>query len=104
MNIFKRINKQKRIHEWIDWVEIPVEIVQPSWGEHIPRGQYDPVEKKIIINGNQSDKEIIRSIIHEVSHWINNDQVDDPDIWDREDRARRQESQWKVEPDQVVWE
>lgn len=102
--MFKRINKQQRIQEWIDWVDIPVEIRQPGWGEHIPRGWYDPKQEVIIVNGNQSEKEIIKSIIHEVSHWINGDRVSDPDIWDREDRSRRCESQWKVVPDHVIWD
>ena len=104
MSIFDRINKKDRIKEWIEWANIEIEIVKPSWGEHIPRGQYDPKEQKIIINGNQSDKEIIKSIIHEVCHWINNDQIDDPDIWDREDRCKRVERQWKSWPSEVVWE
>ena len=104
MNIFNRINKKERIEQWIEWVDIEVEIRQPSWGQHIPRGWIDIPNQKIIVNGNQSDKEIIKSIIHEVSHWIHGDQVDDPDIWERESRAQRVESQWKVSPDEVVWE
>jgi hypothetical protein len=104
VNIFNRINKKERIEQWIEWVEIPVEIRQPNWGEHIPRGWFDPKRNVIVINGKQDEKEIIRSIIHEVCHWINSDRSDDPDIWERESRCQRVESQWKVEPDNVVWE
>lgn len=102
--MWNRIDKKERIQQWIDWVDIEVEIVQPNWGEHFPRGWYIPSEQKIVINGKQSEKEIIKSIIHEVCHWVNNDQVNDPDIDEREDRCQRIESQWKVEPDEVVWE
>lgn len=102
--MWNRINKKERIQQWIDWVDIEVEIRQPQWGQHIPRGWYDIKEQKIVINGKQSEKEIIKSIIHEVCHWVNNDKVDDPDIWDREDRCIRCESQWKVIPEEVVWE
>ena len=101
--MWNRINKKQRIQEWIEWVDIEVEIRHPEWGQHIPRGQYEPNNKKIIINGKQSDKEVIKSIIHEVSHWVNNDQVDDPDIWEREQRSINIESQWKIVPDEVVW-
>ena len=103
MKIFNRINKKQRIQEWIDWVDIEVEIRQPSWGEHIPRAWYDVKNEKIVVNAKQSDKEIIRSIIHEVCHWVNNDRKDDPDIWERESRAQRIESQWKVKPSEVIW-
>lgn len=102
--MWNRINKKERIQEWIEWVDIEVEIRQPQWGQHIPRGWYSPSEEKIVINGKQSEKEIIKSIIHEVSHWVNNDKKDDPDIWEREDRCIRCEEQWKVSPDEVVWE
>ena len=102
--MWNRINKKERIQQWIDWVDIEVEIRQPQWGQHIPRGWYEPDNQKIVINGKQDEKEIIKSIIHEVSHWINNDQVNDPDKWEREDRCVRCEDQWKVEPDEVVWE
>ena len=102
--MWNRINKKERIQEWIEWVDIEVEIRQPSWGEHIPRGEYYPIEQKIIIDGSQSDKEIIKSIIHEVCHWKNNDKSDDPDIWERESRCQRVEKQWKISPDEVSWE
>jgi hypothetical protein len=102
--MWNRINKKQRIQEWIEWVDIEVEIRQPSWGQHIPRGWYEPDNQKIVINGKQNDKEIIKSIIHEVSHWVNNDRVNDSDIWDREQRSINNESQWKVVPDEVVWE
>lgn len=102
--MWNRINKKERIQEWIDWVDIEVEIRQPEWGQHIPRGWYEPDNQKIVINGKQDDKEIIKSIIHEVCHWVNNDQVNDSDIDEREDRCQRIESQWKVVPDEVVWE
>jgi hypothetical protein len=101
--MWNRINKKERIQEWIEWVDIEVEIRHPPWGVHWPRGWYSPDEDKIVINGKQSDKEIIKSIIHEVSHWVNNDRVDDPDIWDREQRSIDNESQWKVQPDEVIW-
>ena len=98
-----KIDKKKRIQEWIDWVEIPVEIRKPNWGESIPRGVFHDKSNKIVINGNQNDKEIIKSIIHEVCHWINGDKVDDPDIWEREDRCKRVEKQWEKEPNEVIW-
>ena len=103
MKIFNRINKKERIQEWIDWCEIEIEIRQPDWDERIPRAWYDPDQERIVINGSQSDKEIIKSIVHEVCHWVNEDRSDDPDIWEREDRCARVESQWKVKPDDVVW-
>lgn len=102
--MFQRINKKERINEWIEWVDINVEIVVPKWGEKISRGWYVPEEKVIKINGKQSEKEIIKSIIHEVCHWVNDDKVDDPDIWERESRCQKVEKQWKVVPDEVVWE
>lgn len=102
--MWNRINKKQRIQEWVEWVDIEVEIRQPGWGYKIPRGWFDPKNNKIVISSKQSDKEIIKSIIHEVSHWVNNDRVDDPDIWERESRCRRVESQWKISPDEVVWE
>ncbi len=102
--MWNRINKKQRIQEWIEWVDIEVEIRQPQWGQHIPRGWYEPDNQKIVINGKQDDKEIIKSIIHEVSHWVNNDKKDDPDIWEREERSQRIESQWKVVPEEVIWE
>jgi hypothetical protein len=102
--MWNRINKKERISEWIDWCEIPIKIIQPDWGESIPRGVYRDKRDIIEINGNQSDKEIIKSIIHEVCHWINGDRAEDPDIWERESRCRRVESQWKVSPDEVSWE
>lgn len=101
--MWKRINKKERINEWIQWSPVPVEIVVPDWGKSIPRGQYDVKQKKIIINGKQSEKEIIRSIIHEICHHINGDKVDDIDKWDREERCQKVEKQWKVIPDEVVW-
>ena len=101
--MWNRINKKQRIQEWIDWCEIEIEIRQPNWGEHIPRGWYEPNNNKIVINGKQSEQEIIKSIVHEICHWINNDNVNDPDIWDREDRCIRVEKQWKNEPENVIW-
>lgn len=102
--MWKRINKKERINEWIEWCNINIEVRVPGWGQSIPRGQYDIKNKKIIINGKQSEKEVIKSIVHEVCHWVNNDKVDDPDIWDREDRCIRCEKQWEIIPDEVVWE
>lgn len=104
MKIFQRIDKQKRIEEWIEWSPVDIEIRNPGWGEHIPRGQFSPKEQKIIISGKQNQKEIIKSIIHEICHCVNEDKVDDPDIWDREDRCKIVERQWKSVPSQVVWE
>lgn len=104
--IFKRdkIDKKKRIQEWIDWVSIPVEIVPKVWGEERNWvGQYDHKNKIIRISEDQSDKEIIKSIIHEVSHWKNDDRVSDPDIWIREERAKKQEKDWKKKPEEVIW-
>ena len=96
-------NWKPRINEWIEWSWIPIEVVQPGWGEHIPRGRFDHSRNVIIINGKQSDKEIIKSIVHEVCHWVNGDRVGDPDIVERENRCNRVEGQWKVEPSQVNW-
>jgi hypothetical protein len=98
-----KIDKKKRIQEWIDWVEIPVIIKIPDWGEKIPRGVFHDKRNIIVIDGSQSEKEIIKSIIHEVSHWKNNDKVEDPDIWEREQRAKDQEKDWEKEPNEVIW-
>lgn len=103
MSIFNIINKKERIQEWIEWVDIEVEIRQPPWGIHIPRAWYEPDNQKIVINSNQSDKEIIKSIIHEVCHWVHNDQPEDPDKVEREERCVRCESQWKEKPENVKW-
>lgn len=101
--MWNRINKKERIQEWIDWCEIPIKIVQPPWGESRPRAVYHDKKNYIEINANQSEKEIIKSIIHEVCHWINNDKVEDPDIWDREQRCIKVESQWKKSPEEIEW-
>lgn len=101
--MFNRINKKERIEQWINFCDIDIDIVIPSWGQSIPRGQFIPKENRIVINGKQSEKEIIKSIIHEICHWKNNDQVDDPDIWEREERCQQVEKQWKVEPENVKW-
>lgn len=104
MNIWKRIDKKERIEKWIDWCDIPIIIEQPEWWDDKQwRGNYCPNKKEIRINGNQNDKEIIKSIIHEIGHWKNNDQIDDPDIWEREDRCIRIEKQWKEEPENINW-
>ena len=106
-NIFKGcgFNKKERIQEWIDWCDIPIEIVTPSpWGIDRPwAGEYDAKNKWIRIDGGQSEKEIIKSIVHEVCHWKNDDRPDDVDIWVREERAIRCEKQWKKNPDEVIW-
>lgn len=99
-----KIDKKQRIQEWIDWCEIPIIIEQPEWhDERKWRGNYSPSEQIIKINGRQSDQEIIKSIIHEICHWKNNDQIDDPDKWEREDRCIRIEKQWKIKPDEICW-
>ena len=101
--MWNRIDKKQRIQDWIDWCDIEIEIVKPQWGQHIPRGQFIPDDQKIIINGKQSDQEIIKSIIHEICHWVHNDKIDDPDIWEREDRCIKCEDQWKVVPQDIDW-
>jgi len=104
MNIFNRINKKERIQEWIDWCDIPISIVPKEWGDIRKwSGEYHSKEKWIKIDGSQSEKEIIKSIVHECCHWIHNDRPDDEDIWRREERCRRVEKQWKSKPDEVDW-
>lgn len=103
--IFNRINKKERIQEWIDWCSIPIEIVPKKWEEvRNWRGQYDHKNKVIKISADQSDKEIIKSIVHEVCHWKNDDRASDPDIWIREERAQKKEKDWKKKPEEVVWD
>lgn len=104
MNIWNCINKKERIREWIDWCEIPIIIETPEWWDDRQwKGNYCPNKKEIRINGNQNDKEIIKTIIHEIGHYINNDKPDDPDKWEREDRCIRIETQWKKEPENINW-
>ena len=104
MNIWNRINKKERIEQWVEWCEIPIIIKKPEWhDDRIWRAYYDIKKEHIVINGKQSEKEIIKSIIHEICHWKNNDKPNDPDKWDREDRCIRIEKEWKKEPGEIIW-
>lgn len=100
----KGINKKEQIQKWVEWCDIPIIIKKNEWwDDHQWKGNYSPSKQVIEINGSQSDKEIIKSIIHEISHWVNNHQVNDPNIWENEEHCINNEKQWKKEPEEVIW-